>query len=369
MATYQEALELFQIQTGFLDEQLESKYLELRQQYSTDQYNFLSPEYMLASKKSYEILMAYYTLHSYFRTYIVSRNPKSTFDKEVLEEELLKKICDAVSMSKEIDEEFIASIVETLVCNLGLNDYVRNISFEKYSKSSLAGYTKDYQLKVFLSSIKESIEKSCSLSFSSLEKKYNPYCLITVVLRHEIEHANQKRTLIKNGSDMETRILIAENEKQQKRDRELNRIVIYPSLIYLIALLKRKIGLAHDKRIYHKYWDFITSERLADIQAYNLILDLLAKFPKEEKDSFSRLETFYFEELERTLTGGYDKTFAPILFYLERFKQYGDCLEILKKSDDLDLAERLAYGLKVTPLELEFFEQNKEKIISKVRQM
>lgn len=369
MATYKEALKLLQIETGFLDGQLESNFARLQQEYNPDQYEFLSPEYKEASKINHELFMAYCTLQSYYKTYIVSSISKSTFDNEILEEELLRVIYDAVANGKELDENFIVQVVEILVCNLGLNDYVRSISFEKYGDKSLASYTRNYQIKVFFCSIKRIIEESSGLVLTPLEKKYNPYCQVTEFLRHEVEHANQVRTLVVQGSNIETRILTAEDERNKMRDRELNRIVKYPFLLYHLALMKRKIGLSLDKKKYDKYWGYISSERLANIHAYNLILNLLSRFSKAESSSFPNLERFYMDSLESIVTFGYDKTFAPILFYLEKFKQYGDWLDILKMSENLELEDRLALGLKVTPLELESFEKNKEKVMAKIRNM
>ncbi len=369
MATYKEALKLLQIETGFLEEQLESNFSRLEQEYNPDQYEFLSPEYEEASTINHELFMAYCTLHSYYKTYIVSSTSKPTIDNEILEEELLRTINDAVANGKEIDENFIAQVVEILVCNLGLNDYVRSISFEKYGDKSLASYTRNCQIKVFLGSIKRSIEESSGLILTPLEKKYNPYCQVTEFLRHEVEHANQVRILVVHGSDTETRILTAENERNEMRDRELNRIVKYPFLLYHLALMKRKIGLSLDKKKYDKYWGYISSERMANIRSYNLILNLLSRLSQLESYSFSNLERVYMENLGKIVTFGYDKTFAPILFYLEKFKQYGDCLDILKMSENLELADRLALGLKATPLELESFEKNKEKVMVKIRTM
>lgn len=370
MERYEKALELFGIDSGFVDEHLQEIYGRLKEQNNPDLYEFLSPQYKEASDKCRSITSAYYTLDTIFRNYLLSTPNVGKYNKERLEEDVFRLLYDSMNGNKDIDEFFTSSLVEIIVSNLGLNEYVRRIEFQHYDKLLVASYSSERNcLIVYLDSIRESIRNSYDSRFSPLEKSFHPYCTITSFMRHEIEHAEQKRLRVQRGNDIYTKLSLAKEKFSQKRDQELERIVGYPFIFYYSALLLWKIKLHNAYRKYSKNWSFIPTERIADMKSYNLVLDLILRASKEYSVPFSILEEMYMRELRATIISGYDKTPNPAISYFEKMKQYDDCLEFLKMSKELSLEERLAYGLSITPQEYSSFLEDSTKVMQKIRMM
>ncbi len=367
MTRYEKALKLFGIESGFVENQLDALYTKLKEKNNPEAFPFLSPEYMEKSDLCYEITMAYYVLYSYHKNYILGRKPSSN---ENLEEEILKLIQDNIKSGQGIDENFLASLTEEIVCKLGLHDYVRRIEFQTYDKLCAASYSSEKNiLTIYLSSVTDSINKSMDSRFSPLEKEYHPYCYSTTLIRHEIEHANQKKIREQNGDDIETKILLATEAHKTKMEQEIERIIGYPILIYIIAILLKKLKRNRQYKIYRKNWHCAPSERLAEIRALNFSLNLIERLSKELSSPLSILEENLMYDLEDIVIAGYDKHLSPAIFYLERFKQYRDCLDITEMSKGLSLEERLALGLKASPTEIITFDENPKKILQKIRTM
>ena len=154
MIEYEEALDLYGIESGFVEDQLEELYITLKEKNDPSNFPFLSPEYKLVSDLRHQIVMAYSVLYSYHKNYILGKSLGNTPNNENLEWEVLRLIQDNVKGGKLIDEYFFASLVERIVCGLGLHDYVRRIKFEFYDKHCSASYDSHNNcLTIFLSSL------------------------------------------------------------------------------------------------------------------------------------------------------------------------------------------------------------------------
>ncbi len=363
MMDYQKALELFQIKSGFVEEQIESIYVRLKEEYVPEQYEFLSSQYMDARNAQHEILMAYYTLKSYYKTYIVNSN--STLENN-MDEEIIRLISDS---NGKIDETFIAFLVEIIVGNMNLNDYVRKVEFKSYGNNlnTQADYNeKNNSITFYLSSIRHLIENSCECQFSPIEKEYNPYCQIIKIARHEIEHANHKAILEMNQDNIITRILKATETRQKKYDQRIDNIIKQPFPIRCLMEWKMYLEIANDNRKYSKYYGYISDERLAKICGYNLVFHILEKLGRKNDVSLDLLKRKYQEELLQIIKCGYDKVSSPALVYFGKLKQYKDCLDIIDMSKELSTEERVALGLTISPQELNQLLSDGENAIQKI---
>lgn len=363
MIDYQKSLELFQIKSGFVEEQLEPAYAFLKEKYDLEKYEFLSPKYMEASKAQHEILMAYYTLKSYYKTYIVSGN-------SILEGNIVESILRLINdFNGKIDEMFIASLVEIMVSNMHLNDYARKIEFKKYGDKleTHASYNgKNNTIIFYISSIEEYMKNNHEIQLSPIERKYSRHCQVVRIVRHEIEHANHKAILEMNEDNVITRILKATEISQKNFDEKIEKIIRQPFPIRNLMTWKMYLEIANYNRKYSKYWEYIPDERLAEICGVNLVLNLLEKMEETNHTSFGLLKEYYQNQLLKIIRCGYEKTLSPALFYFNKLKQYKDCLDIIDMSQELSIEERMALGLKISPQELDEFLENSEISIQKI---
>lgn len=368
--SYQEALNLFGITEGFVDEQIDFIFEALKENHNPDKFPFMSPEYKEASDKRREVKMAYSTLKSSFRNYIVSKNFIDNSTRENMNDQILKLVYDHAKGGKNIDEYFISDLVEIIVCNRNLNDYVKQISFETTRmKNKIAAYGIDNNLKVYSPNIYDEIRNSYIPGLETLEKRYEPYCQVVNIIGHEIEHANQKRLRTENDlDDIKTKILLACNYFQAKTIKDIENIEKLPAFLHLLSSIKLLFLTNLYRKKYHKYWLYSPVERLAEFSGTNLSLDLIQNLHENLAMPLPTLEKNFMISLVNIILGVY-RVDAPTIYYLEKLKQYEDSLTIKNMSRDLSLEERVILGLEVYPEEMGLLLCNGEKIIQKIRSL
>jgi len=356
---YQEALTAFGIQSGFVDEQVEGIYQSLMAQYNPDIFEFLSPENCDMSDKKYQLTMAYYLLCQPFPHYIVNQNSR-TIKEEQMIDEILRLIYNYSKNHQEIDKRFIAQLVELLVSYKNLHNYVRDIEFHSYSKDSVAEYTNARTLKVYETNFKEAFDSY------RLEKDEKFYYSVSLV-RHEIEHVDQKRK--RESSEENTQVFLwkACSAYVAKEDAFFDTIVKLPNPFFFILKIIASIISHKNDRKYQKNWLYCPEERVADICGNDLALTLIEH--AQNKEDLERIRNILNDEIMEILFFGYTKPLGPTDFYLSRFKQYSDCLQLMELAKSLTLEERLFLGLQVSNEELESAKINKEKILSGVRKL
>ncbi len=354
------ALTRFGIKSGFVEEQVEKIYQSLIAQYNLDEFEFLSPEYCAASDQKHEINMAYFRLKKPFSQYIINQE-SGIIKEEQMVDSIAKLIHDNIKSRKQVDNHFIATLVELLVSGKGLHEYVSDIEFHKYRTSGIAAYDRTNALKVYT----YDLPNRCA-NFA-LEKDYYPYYKVVSWVGHEIEHANQRKVRQQKRGDVRTVIWNACEYNQDKADEFFDQVIMYPALLFFILNLIYKRRIKRIDKIYQKYWSYNPKERVADICGDSLVLSLIEQDSK--KEVLSNIWNMFSEELLATLLGGYDQLLGPTDFYLSKFKQYEDCLRINEFSKSLSLEERLLLGLRVTSDELAEAKENKEKVLSVVRKI
>lgn len=361
--SYQEALTVFGIQSGFVEEQIEKIYDSLKELYKRENFDFLSLEYRIASDKRYELDKAYSYLRQLFSHYIVNQNSISINDERMIEE-ISKLICDYSKKGQIIDKIFITKLVEILVSFKSLNKYIRDVEFHSYGKNSIAEYGNG-TLIVYEQSLKNFIV--APNSFEQAEKFYYPYYQTVAVIRHEVEHANHKKTAEQEKNDIHSFLWQVCNAYKHVDNKFFSHIVNLPSPIFEVLNLLLIFKTNHQYRKYKKYWLYCPDERVAEICGFSLALTLIEQAPN--KKELKNIETFFSDLAMEFLFFGYDKSLGPTGFYLSNFKQYKDCLKLSEMSKNLSLEERLLLGFSVTPSELENAKENKEKILSSVRKL
>lgn len=360
---YQDALTLFGIQSGFVEEQIEKIYDSLKEFYKPENFAFLSPEYLIASDKQYELSNAYYCLCQPFSHYIVNQNSNSRNHEQMIDE-VSKLIYDYSKKGKIVDKSFIAKLVEILVSFKRLNQYIRDIEFQAYDKYAICDYGNE-TLTVYEQTLKDSI--IAPYSFGKTEKLYYLYYQTVATIYHEVKHADHKKIAEQEKNDIHSFLWQACNAYKQSDDEFFSRIVSLPSPIFEIMNVLLEFKINQHYRKYHKYWLYCPEERVAEICGNSLALTLIEQAPN--KKELQNMVTDFSELIVKILFFGYDKLLGPTDFYLSKFKQCEDCLKLFEISKSLSLEERLLLGLYVTPNELERAKKDKEKILSGVRKI
>ncbi|MCI9234264.1 MAG: hypothetical protein HFH08_06735 [Bacilli bacterium] len=360
---YEEALATFGITSGFVEDQVEAIYQHLSAQYNPEIFKFLSPEYCDMSDKKHQLTMAYFLLCEPFSHYIVTQN-SIMIKKEQMIEEISRMIHDYRKRNHEVDKNFIVELVELLVSFKGLHQYVKDVEFRRYSKSSMAGYAQSGTLTVFEQELKNIvIPEMLELE----EARDYLYYQTTYIVGHEIEHAAQQKQGKESSKDVYSFLWRGCTDFIQKDEASFSRIAALPTPIFEIANALLEFSTKKQHKKYQKNWSYCPIERAAEIHENNLALTLIEQ--AQNRKFLYNLENLFCNNIMAYLFYGYDKPLGPTDFYLSRFKQYGDCLQLMELAKSLTLEKRLLLGLQVSNEELESAKINKEKILSGVRKL
>lgn len=185
-------------------------------------------------------------------------------------EKILKIIYDKSIKNKILDIKDIDEILELLIINKGLNDYILSISIQSIGGNKLASYS-NYKKNITLYTktidhMIKNIEKNILIA-SSLEISMYKNLSILQVLLHEVEHANQQK--------------IAYNENS------------------LEAFIIRMSSLIHD-RYKEELYDYCPEERFAEIKSFEDLLLMINYLNKKLNNLSEILNT---EKLQRLLRG------------------------------------------------------------------
>ena len=183
-------------------------------------------------------------------------------------EKILKIIYDKSIKNKILDIKDIDEILELLIINKGLNDYILSISIQSIGGNKLASYS-NYKKNITLYTktidhMIKNIEKNILIA-SSLEISMYKNLSILQVLLHEVEHANQQK--------------IAYNENS------------------LEAFIIRMSSLIHD-RYKEELYDYCPEERFAEIKSFEDLLLMINYLNKKLNNLSEILNT---EKLQRLL--------------------------------------------------------------------
>lgn len=160
-------------------------------------------------------------------------------------ESILKIIYDKTIDNKILDLKDIENILEILVIEKNLNDYILNINIQQIRSNNLASYssyTKEITVYTeMINKMVKDIEKSI-LNINVFETTLYKNLSILQILLHEVEHANQ--------------------QKIAYHDNTLEALII--RLSYLV-------NNGYDKNLY----EYCPEERLAEIKTFEEICILV----------------------------------------------------------------------------------------------
>lgn len=248
-------------------------------------------------------------------------------------ESILKIIYDKTIDNKILDLKDIEKILEDLVVEKRLNDYILNISVQQIRSNYLASYS-TYTKKItiyteMINQMVKDIEKDI-LNINAFEATLYKNLLILQTLLHEVEHASQQK--------------IAYNDN---------------TLEALIIRLSYLVNNGYDENLY----EYCPEERLAEIKTFEEILALVSHINKK---LITLPDIIEMEKLKRQLRGyHYKNNFVtiPIVDYftignkkelLNIFDLSNSCLE------NYTLNDRCKYGF---PISINEYETSMKKLV------
>lgn len=284
-----------------------------------------------------------------------------------MKEKILKLIYDYSINGKIADNDFIDKIIESVICEKDLHDYLKGdvMYYERPILAqdevmTVARY--DFlsrQMKVNTSALMKRLEKfqNQSSKFDSNERVFFNNLLISQVVLHELEHVSQNKRY--NSEFMDTETLLC---KMGLRDNYVygNTLAVY-SILRGSGMSDAQINetLEQRKELMNAYYQYSPTERMAEIKSHKFLRDILPEM-KDEAPNLYQYE--HFNYLTR-LNSGYEEVsglglVAPTLIYANGMGYSDDILDFPFYSDDLSVMEenlyayplqkRLTFGLPVT---------------------
>lgn len=237
-------------------------------------------------------------------------------------ENILKIIYDKTNNNEIINLKDIEKILELLVINKCLNDYILNINVQHIRSNNLASYsTFTKEITIYVRMIEQMVSDIdfAILGASDFEKLFFKNISILQVLLHEVEHACQY--------------------KSAYHENNLEALIIRMSYL---------VDNGYDEKLY----EYCPEERLAEIKSFNELNNSVECLDTKRLIVLSKvLKT---ESLKRLLRGyhyadGYVN--VPIVDYFN----FGNKINLLNSSNLLDnvygrytLKERFKYGFPIT---------------------
>ena len=275
-----------------------------------------------------------------------------------MEEEILKRIYDFSKEKKIVDKAFIEKIVELYTSNYGLEDYIKETKILPCNRRNMYNrgrynYLNKYILIYYEQTIKliTGFDKYLLSVIPFDQQLFYINLEITQTVLHELEHAFQYKQMNTLNND----------------EAEILRLsCINDNASFVIERLKKQ-GLQEDeikekmkekKKKYFEFYGYAPEERLAQINSYRKLLDIILPDKRNYRESFNtEVVNLHSAELEGyELDNGIN---SPTIYYLqqqgensslEQFDWYdSDPNVALEKTiSKYDLNERIKLGLPIS---------------------
>lgn len=252
-------------------------------------------------------------------------------------ENILKIIYDKSFNKNTLNINDIEKILELLIINKNLNDYILSINIQPIKSDILASYSNYTQnITLYTEMIEymiKNIDKNTLITNDFEKILYKNLCIFQILL-HEVEHANQQK--------------IAYNENS------LEAFILRASFL---------IKNAYEEELY----EYCPEERLAEIKSYEELM-LCIKYLNKKPNQLS--EILQTEELQRLLRGYHYKNNCiecPLITYFS-LSERADILEdfdILNiQSNNLfnvnNLKDKMKFGF---PISINQYGQTMNKLV------
>lgn len=278
--------------------------------------------------------------------------------------ELAKLINDSVKGGKSIDQKILIQMVEIMVMERNLVDYVQSIHFDFSHDFAVASYDDvDRDIHVFMKKLESNFKKA-SHYMEGEERAFFPYCIIAFFLAHEIEHSNQLRNM--NEKDDITSKILKISQYYSRRYYSMK----WETLNFISKTIEKN-KYAWYYQLYYRNHGYAPEERIADIYGKCVVLDLIEQLEKETEIQFEQLNKNFINSLFLSLFSGYDQAhgYSPTEYYLKVLKLQKEYMKITKLTETLGLSEKLILGLYMSPLEINTLQNQPEALLKTIRKL
>lgn len=254
-----------------------------------------------------------------------------------------------------LSTNFIEELIELIVTCRNLKDYYSKTTISFENSTDITTYNSLNIIKVYYNTLKQVLKIPEGQIFNNLEINLYPLIIMIFCFFHEAEHVNQRKLYYSHISTPESRVIKASrfelmpfNQFEALSEKEKQ--------IYLDYAKKEAIKY---QNYYNKFYQFVPTERMADIRAYEFLLQLLEQTPYfcDIQELYNYLSKKYF----LNTTKAYNANLSPTRYYLEQTQRRLAWLKLFLFTSNLPLDERIYLGTSITKEEFLSLARRKEK--------
>lgn len=254
-----------------------------------------------------------------------------------------------------LSTNFIEELIELIVTCRNLKDYYSKTTISFENSTDITTYNSLNIIKVYYNTLKQVLKIPEGQIFNNLEINLYPLIIMIFCFFHEVEHVNQRKLYYSHISTPESRVIKASrfelmpfNQFEALSEKEKQ--------IYLDYAKKEAIKY---QNYYNKFYQFVPTERMADIRAYEFLLQLLEQTPYfcDIQELYNYLSKKYF----LNTTKAYNANLSPTRYYLEQTQRRLAWLKLFLFTSNLPLDERIYLGTSITKEEFLSLARRKEK--------
>lgn len=296
-----------------------------------------------------------------------------------MEEKIFKLIYDYAKVNRMIDQVYIDKVIEIVIKDQSLHDYVKEIKYitnEEMNQHKGKGWTvqianastimdlsynhETHMIKVYTDNIPKLYNICCNQMNFKHPKLACP-SIYTQRILHEIEHANQERTVTEKDN-LEAKILYA----ARPRVNNPNEYPLEKKSEEIAKMLLRTV-------LYHANYIYSPMERMAEIDSYKRMKHILSLSDIDISDIIQYTDEMV---LKNQIVAYDDTCLSPTIRFVKTLWQYDeenplDKFEWYSENDQ----ECLKNSIEMYPFEqrircgLPIEEQKKLKLINKLNKI
>lgn len=276
-----------------------------------------------------------------------------------MESKLLRLIFDYSKNGKLVDKAYLEKLIDLVVNSKDISKYVQNSEIvssgteETMDGILLAEYRPNRKLiRIYSEAMERMLESHDRYQelFNGIEQIFYKNVLITQIILHELEHANQRKIAEKEDT-LESNILKA---SLTVIDEEM----LFKLLSQGFTAEQVSRYIRAEKRLRAENYLILPDERLAEIRSHQEIVGTLEPIKEYTPNLIDFEKTNVFENMLRGYSYNQGRIISPTLEYMkirkniDKLKEYEwydendqECLKKAKAA--FSLKKRLNYGLPI----------------------
>ncbi len=280
-----------------------------------------------------------------------------------MKQQILGLIREYVKSGRELDEDYISRLFHILVSCQRLEKYfkIEDFLYDNTLSSTAQYFIKEKTLKINRNLLSLELEDYIkALAADGIETAYLPFTYLAEILVHESEHAAQIRELDNPNDSVRNRILQTTYKGSEFEFLTLEKLSTLSREEVFLYLAKKKAFTERDE-VYGSYHSYAPEERLANVQAFDVVADVIRGLNYLDGGKLSQFDYDYRYWALDDLLEPYKEPedLNPTGMYFDLMKLEGPDLS-MEAVKSLSFKERFELGLPITPQEFERLEGVKD---------